>query len=170
MPLLYFSFTLTFFLFRVPDREVVPRWKRRSKRFFTPFITIYTSGTVYFLFNDLLNNTQPRISCQRPALQLLSESPGRTWFPRIPRELREAAQTDLQNVDMNNATASCPLVVFMSNAHRDKHKLFRLFINELALVRYIAKLHASRWRTSCRDKTCHSLLCSSSPLPDLISR
>jgi len=51
-----------------------------------------------------------------------------------PAGVTRAAQTDLQNVDMNNVAAARPLVVvFMSRRSRDKYKLFRLFINELAL-------------------------------------
>jgi len=47
-----------------------------------------------------------------------------------PSGVMGAAQTDLQNVDMNNADAKSSLV-FMSSAYRDKPKLLQLSINEL---------------------------------------
>lgn len=61
--------------------------------------------TVYFLFNALLNNTQPRISCRRPAFTGISET---NVISTHPSGIVGAAQTDLQNVDMNNADASRP--------------------------------------------------------------
>jgi len=138
--------------------------KRWSKRFYfiLPYLFI---PSVYFLFNALLNNTQE----YRVAIRLLSESCGRTWFPRIPRELWERRKPTYKTSTWIMQTPSRPLYLCLvpTAINLSSFSYPSMSLNP----DYIAKLHASRRHTSRRDKTCQlSLFYSSASLLDLISR